>query len=57
MVMDKWLTPSLVVVIAVLLSAWMSLLLTEQQTSWDKLAIDSITYYFVYMRGKNDKDQ
>lgn len=54
--MDKWLTPSLVVVIALLLSASMSLLL-KGQTTWDKLAIDSITYYFVYMRGKNDKQQ
>ena len=54
--MDKWLTPSLVVVIALLLSASMKLL-TKGQTDWNKLAIDSITYYFVYMRGKNDNQQ
>ncbi|WP_155119747.1 hypothetical protein [Microcystis aeruginosa] len=54
--MEKWLTPSLIVVITLFLSASMTLL-TKGQTTWDKLAIDSITFYFVYMRGKNDKQQ
>lgn len=54
--MEKWLTPSLIVVIALLLSASLTLL-TKGQLAWDKLATDSITYYFVYMRGKNDNQQ
>lgn len=54
--MDKFLNPSLVVILALMLSTAMTLL-SNGQINWEKLASDSITFYFVYLRGKNDGQQ
>jgi hypothetical protein len=54
--MAKNLNPSLVVLFALLISFTMTLI-TNGKVNWEKLAIDSLTYYFVYLRGKDDSDK
>lgn len=51
--MLRILNPSFVIIFALLISAVMTLV-SNGKVNWEKLATDSITYYFVYMRGKND---
>jgi hypothetical protein len=54
--MHQLLNPSLVVIFALLISSVMTLV-TNGQVNWEKLATDSITFYFVYLRGKDDSEK
>lgn len=49
----KLLTPSAVVIAALAVSAGL-VLATGGQINWKELPTNAITYYFVYLRGKND---
>lgn len=52
--MNNFLNPSSVVIVALVLSAAMTFA-TEGKVNWEKLAINSVTFYFVCMRGKQDE--
>lgn len=51
--MKIFLSPTIVVIIALILSGGLALI-SGGKINWEGIGKDAITYYFVYLRGKDD---